>query len=84
MSHVLPVPKTVKDLFDDLLGRLLINLRHRIVIVKLHALEAELFVNLQLLRELHARPNRRAERIGAFVNVPRTEREPVIAHDLSL
>jgi len=21
MSHVLPVPKTVKDLFDDLLGR---------------------------------------------------------------
>ena len=64
-------------LVDDLLRAEIVHLRHGVVVVELHAVESELLVHLKLFAELDALPDFGAKRIGAFVNVPGTERKTI-------
>src|SRR5438552_2229302 len=60
-------------------GRVLVDLRHRIIIVELHAVEAELLVLADFRRKRHLLAHRRAERISPHADVPGAKREPVLA-----
>src|SRR5262249_38428036 len=53
--------------------------RHSVVVVELHAVEAELLVLAELAGEGQLLANRRPERVGAGADVPGTEGESIAA-----
>ena len=53
-----------------------IHAGHRVIVVELHALKAELLDQLELLRSGHGLSHRGSEYVGPFVDVPRAEGEP--------
>ena len=74
---VLEHPLDLRPLLGDLRGRELLQARHHVVVVELHAVEAERLVerNFSFVRE--GRAHFGAERIGAFADVPRAKGEAV-------
>ncbi|MPN17112.1 hypothetical protein SDC9_164462 [bioreactor metagenome] len=70
-------------LLDDLRRRQLGHIGNGIVIMELHAVEAHRLVGFEFPVEGNALADFGAEGVGAFVNVPRAERETKrTGHDL--
>ena len=66
-------PAHVSRLAQHLVVRHIVQIGHRVVVVKLHRVESEVFERSQFVGKCYTGPYRRAEGIGAFVDVPGAE-----------